>query len=356
MTSSTDPLTRAKGQSDLDLLQQKIVDASAMLLHLEKEVVGAELRADRVTQLVAVNEQLVVSVMRAYADAEAAANLLLAEIEPLRAQQQEANENLVLAALGAQELQAASEKAHQRQTESLAVIAHELRNPLTPISNAVAVLSRMPTDSPQRARMHALIERQVVHLSRLVGDLLDVSRASTGKLRLDRRVVEMVPLLEEVVEVAQSNVDHRRQNLTALLPPGSCLVHGDYVRLSQVFGNLLDNASKYTPEGGSIDLTAVAGDQTVEITISDTGIGITAAVLPHVFDPFVQDKDAIRFNNAGLGIGLTVVRELVEAHGGTVTASSEGTGMGSRFQVRLPLIVRQAPMGSPPATGKQPDH
>lgn len=346
MTASTDPLTLAEAQTDLDLLQRKIGDASAMLLHLEQEVAEAELRAGRVAQLVAVNEQLVLSVFRAYEDAEAAAQLLLSEIEPLRAQQQEANTNLVLAALGAQELQATSDKAYQRQAESLAVIAHELRNPLTPISNAVAVLRRMPTDSPQRARMHALIERQVLHLSRLVGDLLDVSRATTGKLRLDRRVVEMTLLLEEVVEVARPNVERRRQTLTVGIPPASFLVHGDHVRLTQVFGNLLDNASKYTPEGGQIDLTVEAAEQAIAVTVSDTGIGITAMVLPHVFDPFVQDSHAIQFNSAGLGIGLTVVRELVEAHGGTVAASSAGAGLGSRFLIRLPLIRGETGMES----------
>lgn len=326
-----------------------------MLLHLKSEVVEAEVRASRARQLVEVNEQLVMSVLRAYAEAEAAANLLLAEIEPLRAQQQEANTNLVLAALGAQEMQAASEMAYQRQTESLAVIAHELRNPLTPISNAVAVLSRMPTDNPQRARMHALIERQVVHLTRLVGDLLDVSRASTGKLRLDRRIVEMMPLLKEVVEVAQPSVERRRQTLTAHLPPGSFLVHGDHVRLSQVFGNLLDNASKYTPEGGSIELTVVAAGQALDVTVSDTGIGLTAIVLPHVFDPFVQDQHAIRFNGGGLGLGLTVVRELVEAHGGTVAASSAGAGLGSQFLVRLPLTGgRTGPEAAVPK-GRHPE-
>lgn len=355
MNDPNEPLNPTQSQHELELLQGKIADASAMLLHLEKEVLEAEFRAGRVAQLVAVNEQLVVSVLRAYADAEAAAKRMLEEVEPLRAQQQEANANLVIAALGAQELQAASEKARRLQTESLAVIAHELRNPLTPISNAVAVLGRMPTNNPQRARMHALIERQVVHLTRLVGDLLDVSRASTGKLRLERRVVEMVPLLEEVVEAARSNLERRRQTLNIQIPSIALLVHGDHVRLTQVFANLMDNASKYTPEGGTIDLDVAAVEQAVVVRVSDTGIGITALVLPHVFDPFVQDKQAIRFNSAGLGIGLTVVRELVEAHGGTVTASSAGAGLGSQFVVRLPLIAGQPRSDIPSGHGKLPD-
>jgi signal transduction histidine kinase len=358
VNASMNHITRAvtKAQDDLALLQRKIVDASAMLLHLEKEVAEAERRVGRTTQLVAVNEQLVLSVVRAYTDAEAAARLLLSEIEPIRTQQQEANSNLVLAALEAQELQAASERAQKRQAESLAVIAHELRNPLTPISNAVGVLSRMPTDNPQRARMHALIERQVLRLSRLVGDLLDVSRASTGKLRLDRRVVEMTSLIEEVDEAARPVVESRRQTLTVHIAPGSFLVHGDHVRLTQVLGNVLENASKYTPQGGSIDLTVVAADHTVVVTVSDTGIGITAEVLPHVFDPFVQDKHAIGFNSAGLGIGLTVVRELVEAHGGTVGASSAGAGLGSQFVIRLPLMSGEAGTEAPVPKRERPDH
>jgi len=341
VNASTDPVAGAvaKAQHDLDLLQQKIRDASAMLLRLEEEVVEAERRAGQATQLLAVNEQLVLSALRAQADAQEAARLLLSEFEPMQAQQQEANSNLVLAALGARELQEASEKARQRQTESLAVIAHELRNPLMPISNAVAVLSRLPTDSPQRARMHALIERQVVHLSRLVGDLLDVARASTGKLRLELGLVDMALLMEEAIEASRSIVERRQQHFTVQVPPGPLLVHGDPVRLAQILGNLLDNASKYTPEAGHIDLTVVAADDTLFITFSDTGIGITAEALPHIFDPFVQDKHAIVFNGVGLGIGLTVVRELVEAHGGTVVASSAGTGLGSQFVFRLPLMA-----------------
>lgn len=254
------------------------------------------------------------------------------------AEMREANEQLVLAALSAQGLQAAAEQAQRRQTEFLAVLAHELRNPLTPIRTAAATLARFESDEPMLPRMQAVIERQVAHLSRLVDDLLDVSRANTGKLRLERRGVEMRGIVDTAVDACRPAMDVRLQRLEIHMPGRALTVDGDPVRLAQILSNLLDNASKYTPDGGEIGLAVeVAGDAVV-ITVSDTGIGISAEGLPHVFDPFVQDTRAIGFNSAGLGIGLTVVRELVEAHGGSVIASSPGTGLGSRFVVTLPLL------------------
>ena len=241
----------------------------------------------------------------------------------------------MLAALTAQDLQAAAERAQQQQKEFLAVMAHELRNPLTSIRLASTMLAQPDTSDP--ARMQAIIEREVTRMARVVGDLLDVSRANTGKLRLERRVVDLAEIINATIDACRPTMDMRLQRFTLRLPERAIAMDADPVRLVQVFSNLLDNASKYTPEGGGIDLTiAIVGDA-VEITVSDSGIGISAEALPAVFEPFVQDGHAIGFNGAGLGIGLTVVRELVEAHGGSVVATSGGIGQGSRFVVRLPL-------------------
>lgn len=261
----------------------------------------------------------------------------MAAQECLHAQLQEANERLVLAALTAQELQSAAEHAHRRQVEFLAVLAHELRNPLTPIRMSAELLCRLPAG--ELPKVQAVIERQVAHLSRLVGDLLDVSRVVTGKLRLEFESVDLAGTIDQAVHACRPAMDKRRQHLHLRLPPQSLPLRGDPLRLGQVVSNLLDNASKYTPDGGDIALSAVVVDDAVVMTVSDSGIGIATEALPGVFEPFVQDARAIGFNRAGLGIGLTVVRELVEGHGGSVVARSAGVGLGSQFVVTLPLAV-----------------
>lgn len=250
-------------------------------------------------------------------------------------QLREANAALVLAALTAQDLQAAAERAQRQQKEFLAVMAHELRNPLTSIRLASTMLVQSDTGDP--VRMQAIIEREVTRMARVVSDLLDISRANTGKLRLERRVVDLAEIVDAAVDACRPAMDMRLQRFAVQTPSQALALDVDPVRLVQVLSNLLDNASKYTPEGGEIGLAvAIVGD-TVEMTVSDSGIGISAEALPEVFDPFVQDGHAIGFNGNGLGIGLTVVRELVEAHGGSVTVTSAGIGQGSRFVVSLPL-------------------
>jgi diguanylate cyclase (GGDEF)-like protein len=251
------------------------------------------------------------------------------------AQLQEANEHLLIAALGAQELQTAAEKALGEQTALLAVVAHELRNPLAPIRAAASMLDRV--DAASLPRLRAVIERQVQHVNRLVSDLLDLSRFHTGKLRMQVGPLDMAVLIAESVESCRPAMDVRRQRLQLRVVPGPLPMQGDAMRLVQVLTNLLDNASKYTPENGNIRVEAdVAGEELV-LTVADDGIGITAQALPHVFKPFVQDVHATRFNAGGLGIGLAVVRELVEAHGGTVGVHSAGRDLGSQFVVTLPL-------------------
>ena len=266
----------------------------------------------------------------------------LAETEQLHAHLQTANEQLLLAALAAQDLQAAAELAQRRQTEVLATVAHELRNPLMPIRTAAALMNRKHKDPAMLPRLQSIIERQVVHLARLVDDLLDVSRVSTGKLRLERQPMDLVAAIAAAIDACRPAMDTRLQSFTLHLPVGALDVHGDPVRLTQVLVNLLDNASKYTPKNGRIGLTVTLANAEIRISVTDTGIGITAAALPHVFEPFVQDPHAVGFSGVGLGIGLTVVRELVEAHGGRVVAHSDGAGLGSEFVVTLPLERPQA--------------
>ncbi len=231
----------------------------------------------------------------------------------------------------------ATAQARSRQTEILAMVAHEMRNSLLPIRLAAAQLGQPCKDEAQLPRLRFIIERQLAHLSRLVGDLLDASRAANGKLRLELGLVDLADVIAEAKDACQACVDSRQQRLRTDLPTRALTVHGDPVRLAQIIGNLLTNASKYTPRGGAIEVSVVLADSTVQMTVADNGVGIAAEVLPHVFEPFVQDARAVAFDGAGLGIGLSVVRELVRAHGGNVVARSAGHGLGSQFVVTLPL-------------------
>jgi len=261
----------------------------------------------------------------------------------------ESNERLLRAALAAQEQEEQGKELRRRQVGFLATVAHELRHPLTPISSAAELLHRARTDEPLLLRLQFVIQRQVAHLSRLVEDLLDGSRMGTGKLRLERQAVQMSEVLDLAVTACRPEIDARRQHLVARWPSTPLVVHGDAVRLAQVFGNLLDNASKYTPQGGRIALTAVVRGETLVVTVSDSGIGISAEALPHLFDLFMQGAHAAAPHHSGLGIGLAVVGELVEAHGGTVVARSGGHDQGSEFEVTLPLMTPPTSAGDTPA-------
>jgi len=249
----------------------------------------------------------------------------------------DANEQLLLSALNAQDLEIQAEEAQRRQVRFFAMVAHELRNPLNPIRTAAEMLNHAATDAPRLGRLQGIIKRQVAHMARLIEDLIDGSRLSSGTLRIDRTRVDMADILGLAVESCRPLIDGRRQRLATRLPERTLHVNGDPVRLAQLFTNLLDNASKYTPDGGEIALEVVAQDGTMTATVSDNGIGISAEALPRIFDLFVQDARARALNKGGLGIGLAVVRELVEAHGGTIVARSPGADLGSEFVVTLPL-------------------
>jgi diguanylate cyclase len=267
----------------------------------------------------------------------------LAEQARRHAQLRDANEQLVLAALGAQNLQEAAEQAQRRQIEFLAVLAHELLKPLVSMQHAAALLHRARLDESLLPRIQAMIERQVAHMSRLVGDLLDVSRVNTGKLRLERRLVDLREILDAAVVACRPSMDARLQHFTVQIPTVALDFYGDPMRLAQIVSNLLDNASKYSKGGADIGLSVMQAEDCIVITVSDTGIGMSAHMLCKISEPFVQDATAIEFNGTGLGIGLTVVRELVAAHGGTIIARSTGAGSGSSFIVTLPRTGKPQP-------------
>ena len=253
-------------------------------------------------------------------------------------QQREANENLLRAALHAQASLEAAELVNRRQLEFMGIVAHELRNPLGPIANAALLLGHAQAGSTVLPMVKGIIDRQVAHIARLVADLLDLSRVNTGKMRLEISRLDLVKLLAEAAEGESAAVAARGQRFDVQLPAVAVRVNGDRVRLRQVAVNLIGNASKYTPEGGTIVLSLQAQGRCAVMTVADNGIGITPEALAQIFEPFVQERHATEFNGSGLGIGLTLVRELVEGHGGRVTASSAGPGCGSRFTVALPLL------------------
>lgn len=249
----------------------------------------------------------------------------------------EANTELLAAALKAQTEESQLREEQQRQIRFMAMVAHELRHPLTPLKLAADLLADgNGHDSAAMTRLQRIINQQVAHMSRVIGDLLDGSRIHAGKLLLRRRTLDLVALLGEVAEACRPMFLLRRQTLRVVLPPGPVDFYGDPVRLTQVFGNLLDNACKYSPEGGEVALELARGAGALVVTVADAGIGIAADAQEAVFGLFVQDERAAPYAQGGIGVGLAVVRELVQAHGGTVTVHSDGIDRGSRFVVTLP--------------------
>lgn len=229
-------------------------------------------------------------------------------------------------------------EADRRKDEFLAMLAHELRNPLTPIRNAAHVLGRLGIQEPRVQWAQQTIERQVDHLTRLVDELLDVSRIVRGKVTLKMEPVELAGMVNRALEMARAQIDAKGHRVALKLPRQPVHLHGDPVRLAQVVLNLLDNAAKYTPEGGSIEVEARMAGPVIEIQVRDNGIGIPAELLPHVFDLFQQGERSLDRSQGGLGIGLTLVKQLVEMHGGVLKAHSAGAGLGSTFTIWLPTL------------------
>jgi PAS domain S-box-containing protein len=240
----------------------------------------------------------------------------------------------------------AAEAANRAKDEFLAMLGHELRNPLSPILTAVQLMRLRGESAAETAR--TVIERQVNHLTRLVDDLLDVSRIARGKVELKTAVVELAEVVARAIEMASPLLDQRAQTLRLDVRRTGLTIEADVLRLSQVVANLLTNAAKYTPSGGVITVTGGVEDDQVVLRVRDTGIGIPPEALPRIFDLFVQGRQTIDRAQGGLGLGLTIVRSLVERHGGTVTAESEGPDRGSEFVVRLPRAPAPAAAAAPP--------
>jgi len=254
--------------------------------------------------------------------------------------------NTTLQAEKTRELEAmnrALKQADRHKDEFLAVLAHELRNPLAPIRNAVEIMRRSPITDPQLTWSRDVIERQVKHLSRLVDDLLDVSRITRGNINLHRDRLSVATIVARAIETVHPLVTEHRHELITEMPDDTLEVEGDLTRLTQVLGNLLNNAAKYTDPGGSIVLSVMREGSELEFRVRDTGIGIPPELLPRLFNLFTQVDGTAHRAQGGLGIGLALVRQLVHMHGGTVTANSAGPANGSEFVVRLPLHLPMEP-------------
>jgi PAS domain S-box-containing protein len=236
--------------------------------------------------------------------------------------------------------------ADRRKDEFLAILAHELRNPLAPIRTAVGILQSPGVPEPLLVRSRAIIERQVAHMTRLIDDLLDVSRLSRGKMNLQRGPLLLDHILDAAIETARPAIDEHRHRLEQHRSPSIVCVEGDLARLSQVFANLLNNAAKFTPAGGTISIDVMARPAAVNVTVTDTGQGIAPDRLDSIFDLFTQGSAPSAPAVGGLGIGLALARRLVELHGGTLTASSPGIDRGATFTVTLATIASETACAS----------
>ncbi|HET6630359.1 MAG TPA: ATP-binding protein [Woeseiaceae bacterium] len=236
-------------------------------------------------------------------------------------------------------------EADRRKDEFLATLAHELRNPLAPIRNSVQIM-RLPTvDSDVAEQARETIERQVTHLVRLVDDLLDVSRISRGMFELRQERVALAVIVQSAIETSRPLIEASGQELTVKLPARTVWLHADLTRMAQSVANLLNNAAKYTPKGGRVLLSAERQGREAVVRVRDSGIGIPDDMLPHIFEMFRQVDTSHERSQGGLGIGLTLVQNLVAMHGGTVEAHSDGVGRGSEFVIRLP-VAEEKPASS----------
>jgi signal transduction histidine kinase/DNA-binding response OmpR family regulator len=235
------------------------------------------------------------------------------------------------------------QEANRRKDEFLAMLSHELRNPLAPIVTAAQVLDKVAPHDTRIGWVREVIERQVTHLAGLVDDLLDVSRITQGKITLHREAVELGKVVEHSLEIVRPLFDSKRHTLSIHVPETPVWVFGDFSRLSQIFSNVLHNAAKYTTDGGSIELNVVVDRGSVAVRVRDNGIGIEAQFLPHVFEVFTQGYRGLDRSQGGLGVGLAVVRRLVELHQGEVNVTSDGPGLGTEVSVQLPCISEVVP-------------
>jgi len=269
----------------------------------------------------------------------AAFNDMLAEIGRRSHALQEANATLEHEMQVRQRAEEALRLGDRRKDEFLATLAHELRNPLAPIRTGLDILRLRSGDAQATQRATDIMERQLRQMVRLVDDLLDVSRINTGKFTIKSGRVELKAVVNDALEVVRPYIELHGHELTIDLPDRPVFLNGDATRLAQILSNLLNNAAKYTNRGGRVGLKATVDDRTLTLVVSDTGIGIAPDMLDTVFEMFVQVDSTLERSNAGLGVGLSLARKLVELHGGTIEAHSAGVGHGSQFVVRLPIVV-----------------
>jgi signal transduction histidine kinase len=249
-------------------------------------------------------------------------------------------------------LQASEERLREtgrRKDEFLATLAHELRNPLAPVRNAIHFLKLRGPGTSDVQWASDVIDRQVHGMARLIDDLMDISRINQGRIELRRKTVALDAILADAVETIQPQIDGSGHKLTVLQPPAKLLVDADRARMAQAFMNLLSNAAKYTDPGGQIELRVVSEGGMAAVSVRDNGMGIAPHRLDEVFEMFSQEEPALARSRGGLGIGLALTRRLVQMHGGTVAARSEGPGKGSEFLVRIPILGAQAQAAPQPA-------
>lgn len=239
---------------------------------------------------------------------------------------------------------AALQRADQRKDEFLATLAHELRNPLSPILSGIQLLSMMPTqqsDPDENAEVLEMIERQVHHMVRLVDDLLEVSRVTSGKIHLQASAIDLADVVKHAIETSEPNIRAGRHRLTTHVPDAPLPVNGDMTRLAQVISNLLNNAARYTPSAGEITLRVTSDDRFAYVSVKDNGIGIPASMQERVFELFAQVDRESKQSECGLGIGLALVKRIMELHDGTVTLASEGENEGTEFTIAVPMLVQE---------------
>ena len=266
-------------------------------------------------------------------------NDMLAEIGRRSHALQESNATLEHEMQVRQRAEGALLVADRRKDEFLATLAHELRNPLAPIRTGLDILRLRSGDAQATQRATDIMERQLRQMVRLVDDLLDVSRINTGKFTIKTGRVELKAVVNDALEVVRPYIELHGHELVIDLPDRPVFLHGDATRLAQILSNLLNNAAKYTNRGGRVSLKATVEDRTLVLVVADTGIGIAPDMLNTVFEMFVQVDSTLERSNAGLGVGLSLARKLVELHGGAIEAHSAGLGHGSQFVVRLPIVV-----------------
>jgi signal transduction histidine kinase/ActR/RegA family two-component response regulator len=242
----------------------------------------------------------------------------------------------------------------RRKNEFLALLGHELRNPLGAMSNAAALTQVLPPHEPDYQQAAGVLQRQLRQMERLVDDLLDISRIARGVFELKRQPIDLVAALRHAADTIRLSAEQRGQRLELFLPERPCYLLADPSRLEQIVVNLLVNAVKYTPSGGQIVCAVEAADDRVRLRVADNGIGIAPELLPHVFDMFMRAEQAAQRSEGGLGLGLTLVRNLVEMHGWTIEAASDGPDLGSEFVVEMPLAADLAEEGPSPADAQQP--